>query len=110
MPVHKVQLVPGGVRVYTDPNTFFEGRASDFPGNAAAKAAALKVALQDWLDDIQLIADLPDDDPEKVADPATTRRFWRGLEIVSHEVEVTDVTITGAGPSTQVNISLRRVT
>jgi len=109
MPIHKVELVPGGVRVYTDPATFFEGKAADFPGNVAAKAAAMKIALQDWFDVRQPIADLPSDDPDKATDPARPDLFWDAGELVGRAVLVTDVTVTGTGPSTAVNVALRRV-
>ena len=88
MPVHKVTLVPGGVRVYTDATTYFEGKASDFPGNRAAKAAALKAALQDWLDVRQPIADLPSDDPDKTTDPARPDLSWDGVDLVGRAVRV----------------------
>lgn len=109
MPVHKIQLVPGGIRVYTDANIYFEGVAADFPGNRAAKEAALKVALQDWLDVRQPISDLPDDDPDKTTDPARPDLFWDGGDLVGRGVLVTDVTITGAGQNVEVSVSLVRV-
>jgi hypothetical protein len=111
MPVHRVttQFTPGGIRIYSDVNTYFEGRASDFPGNRAAKAAALKIALQDWLDVRQPISGLPSDDPDKTTDPARPDLFWDNGDLVGRSVLVTSVTITGSGPSTAVNVELRAI-
>lgn len=109
MPVHKIELIPGGVRVYKDSIQFFEGRASDFPGNAEAKAAALKVAFQDWFDVRIPRADLVADDPDKMTDPALPNIFWDGTDLLSRSVEVTDVVITGSGQNVAVNVALKRI-
>ncbi|KKK74697.1 hypothetical protein LCGC14_2881190, partial [marine sediment metagenome] len=52
--------------------------------------------------------DLPDDDPDKTTDPARPDLFWDAGDLVGRAVVVTDVTVTGRGPSTAVNIALRR--
>lgn len=108
MPVHSVSFIPGGIRVCVAANNCVEFLASDFPGNREAKAAALKVALQDWFDFRQPVVDLPDDDPDKTADPARPDLFWDGGDLVGRGVVVMDVTITGMGPSTTVNVELER--
>ena len=109
MPVHSVSLIPGGVRGCVASNNCIEFRARDFPGNRAAKAAGLKLALQDWLDVRQPIADLSDDDPDKTIDPARPDLFWDAGDLVGRAVRVADVTLTGSGPRTEVIIALRRV-
>ena len=109
MPVHKVELIPGGVRVYTDTQTLFEGKSRDYPGERPEKIAAMKTELQDFLDTRQPRSSLPLDDPDKIADPGRADLFWDGTDLVGRGVIVTDVTITGTEPDTEVSVSLRRV-
>ncbi len=109
MPVHSVSFIPGGLRVCVSANKCMEFKASDFPGNRDAKAAALKQTLQDWLDVRQPISGLPVDDPDKTIDPARPDLFWDGSDLVGRGVLVASVTVTGAGPSTEIVVGLRRV-
>lgn len=94
MPVHKVEISntsqnDASISVYRSSEealklnvtaqtarSFLSGSDKNDPDLIAAKMTEL---LQNDLDNVQLLADLPSDDPDKTIDPARPDLFWRDL-------------------------------
>ncbi len=74
-------------------------------GWSRARLDGLRDALQAAIDLRVARADLPDDDPDKAADPALGERlFWDGGDLVARAAVVESVAFDGAKPV----LSLRR--
>jgi len=72
--------------------TVFTVLFSSLPaGSRATKGNALKLALQAFLDVRTPRASLPDDDPDKLVDPARAGLFWQGTDLVARPVLVVNV-------------------
>lgn len=107
MPIHKIEIDRQNIRLWETADRSIVLRLGQFIGNLAQKRVALETALQAFLDSRQLIADLPDDDPDKYVDPGRPDLFWDGLYLVGRAVRVT-VEVQGAGASATINVRLQR--
>lgn len=93
MPVHSITTTKDSIIIW--PSGSEENKVtaikSDFTGDQSKVEADVKKSLQDNLDNRQLIADLPDDDPDKVSDPGLPYLFWDGSFLVGRSVVVENV-------------------
>jgi hypothetical protein len=106
MPVHKIESTNTTLTIWFSANRGVAIRRNNFPGNQVEKEAAIKLFAQGVSDTIVPIADLPADDPDKAADPATARIFWDGTNIRYRELLIDFVSWPSGEPC---NIKISRV-
>ena len=113
MPLRAVTITDIYVELNRGGRTFRFNYADLPPGNFARKAEAARAALQAWIDDRLLLADMPADDPARISDPGLPHFFWGKLDgtpdpagpyLIGREVIVDSVTWDG----TRVNLATRR--
>lgn len=95
--MHRVVVTADGVELFADSESSFARTTTDVRTRMRSEdrvdmsrvAAAMGRELQEAIDVRILIADLPDDDPDKTTDPAQPDIFWEAGFLVSRSEIVT---------------------
>ena len=98
MPVHKILLneIEDGtgrkfMEVFLASDVSLRLFYDTLPNPKGQKQQVIQSTFQDFFDVRIARVDLPDDEPDKAADPNTKRAFWDGVDVVYRTKRVTKV-------------------